>query len=100
LKVVVIGHQGEGVNVHALLACTIADDPEEDMVVVVLIEDRHAVDASVHDVHAQTLDVDTKWTRHAGNPSKRRSNRRHAKMKAFLKECAKTLQNLRFPGPA
>jgi hypothetical protein len=74
LKVVVVVHQAESVNVHALQARSMADDPEEDVVVVVLIEDRHAVDASVHDVDAQAFDVDAKGTRHAGILSKRRTN--------------------------
>jgi hypothetical protein len=74
LKVVVVLHQGESVNVHALQARSIADDPEEDVVVVVLIEDRHAVDASVHDMDAQAFDVSAKGTRHAGIPSKKHTN--------------------------
>src|SRR5882724_9325681 len=94
LKVVMVGHQGKSVNVQALLARSVTDDPEEDMVVVILVEDRHTVDASVHDVDAQAFDVDAKWTRHAGNHSKRRTHRRASKTTAFSKVRTKSLQNL------
>jgi hypothetical protein len=100
LKVVVIAHQGESVNIHALLARSIANDPEEDVIVVVLIEDRHAVDASVHDVNAQVFDVEAKWTRHAGMPSKRCANCWATKTKVFLGARTESLENLRSPAPA
>jgi hypothetical protein len=61
----------------------VPNDPEEDFVVISIIEDLHAIDSPMHDMNAQTLDVDAKWARHAGIPSKRRSNRRGSKVNAF-----------------
>jgi hypothetical protein len=41
-----------------------ANDSEENVMVIVVVEDLHAIDPSVHHVNAQTFDVEAKWPCH------------------------------------
>ena len=81
-----IVHHREPMNVDAFCARSMPNNPEEDFVVLGIIEDLHAIDSPVHDVDAQALDVDTKGTRHVGVSSKRRSYREFAENVRLFRE--------------
>ena len=83
LKVIVIAHDGVGMNVDAFLASSMPNNPKEHFVVLGIIEDLHAIDSTMHGMDAQALNVDAERTRHVGVSSKRRSHRRRSKMLAF-----------------
>jgi hypothetical protein len=48
-----------------------SNDSEEDVMVIVVVEDLHAIDPSMHHVNAQTFDVEPKRPCHADFKSKR-----------------------------
>jgi hypothetical protein len=93
LKVVMIVHNRVRMNVHSFFSRSMSNNPEEDFVVVGIIEDLHAIDSPMHNVDTEALDIDATGTRHAGIPSKRRSNGLRSKMKAFWRMGAETSQN-------
>jgi hypothetical protein len=68
-------HQHEPVNVQSFYTRAMANDSEEEVMVIVVVEDLPAIDPSVHHVNAQTLDVEPKWPCHAEVKSKRRASR-------------------------
>jgi len=75
LKVIVILHESEPMNVQSFYTRAIANDSEEDAMVIVVFEDLLAIDSSVHHVNTQAFDVEAKWSWHAEVTSKRRASR-------------------------
>lgn len=62
-------------NVQSFYTRAMANDSEEDVMVIVIVEDLLAIDPSVHHVNTQTFDVEPKWPCHDRVKSKRRAAR-------------------------